>query len=402
MRQRRLDAAPGEDVGKAFPLQRPVPRAQADDDVRRVAAAAVVLDAVDDLLPDAPAGLRVPQPRDQRLRPARLRPLRDHGGDRGLRGGVRILIDGDVDPARPRRVHQGEAVGAAAPRAAAERLVVGDLHRDAGLRADPYRLAHRVEQSERLVAHVRDVDAAVARRHRGERDDLFGRGEAAGDVEQAGGQPEGAFFHRLGDERPHAVQLVARRFAVVAAHDRAADRSLAGEDRPVRTDAGVRDARQVLADRPGRAAVVPLGQRRDALQQVVVRRRHVEDAAHRVRVRIDEPGRHHQPPGVEDAVRGRVRQVADARDAVAAHRDVGAQPRIARAVDHPSAADEQVEPFRVLGGERRRGQDQREEKKEPSQACRRQSLSAHAGNSPVGARRDAGAAGDAILPPREA
>ena len=146
-------------------------------------------------------------------------------------------------------VDQGEALDALPPHVAADRLVVGHLHRKARLLADPDRLPDRVEQSLRFVAHVRDVDAAVCGGDLGQLDDLLGRREAARDVEQAGRQPERTLFHRLGDERPHPIELVRRRLAVVGPDDSATDRPLADVDRPVRADGGLGDARQVRTDR---------------------------------------------------------------------------------------------------------------------------------------------------------
>ena len=269
-------------------------------------------------------------------------------------------------PRAPRRVDEGQALGALPPRRAADRLVVGHLHGNARLLADADRLAHRVEQPLGLVAHVRDVDAPVPGRHRRERDDLLGRREAARHVEEARRQAERARLHRFGHERAHAVELVARRRAVLGPQHLAANRALPREDGPVRADAGGGNLVQMRADGPRRAAVVALGQSGDPLQQVVVGGRHVEDAAHGVGVRVDEPGGHHEPGRVDHAIRDRVGQVADARDAVPAHTDVGPDPRVPRPVDDPAAAHDQIEALRPLR-ERGRGQEDRpqEHRKKP-------------------------------------
>ncbi len=61
-----------------------------------------------------------------------------------------------------------------------------------------------------------------------------------------------------------------------------------------------------------------------------------------MRVRIDETRGDDAVPGVERAV-GRVAcQVADRRDAAAAHADIGAKAGCLAAVDHGTANDEQV------------------------------------------------------------
>jgi hypothetical protein len=88
-----------------------------------------------------------------------------------------------------------------------------------------------------------------------------------------------------------------------------------------------------------RRSVGPFHQRRHALPHVVLRRRHLEDAAARVGVRVDEPRRDHLSRRVDDARGRRVDFRRDARDGVAAHREIGAIPRAAGAVDDA--------PFRI-------------------------------------------------------
>ena len=71
-----------------------------------------------------------------------------------------ILVDGGVDAAGARLVDELQRVDALAPIRLADDLVVRDLRGQAALFADRDRLAHAVEDARRLVAHVRDVDAA--------------------------------------------------------------------------------------------------------------------------------------------------------------------------------------------------------------------------------------------------
>src|SRR5262249_2945828 len=59
-----------------------------------------------------------------------------------------------------------------------------------------------------------------------------------------------------------------------------------------------------------------------------------------VRVHVDEPGRDHQPPGVDGAAGSNIRHPADGDDAVAADADVAVKPRVAGAVHDPAVADE--------------------------------------------------------------
>ena len=71
---------------------------------------------------------------------------------------------------------------------------------------------------------------------------------------------------------------------------------------------------------------VPFRQRGDALEQVVVGGRHLEDAPHRMGVGIDEAWSNNEAIGVDHAARDRGRQIADARDPVATPADVGDAP----------------------------------------------------------------------------
>ena len=85
---------------------------------------------------------------------------------RGARGRVGVLVDRDVDAALARLRDQPQRLGAPAPGGAADHLVVRDLRRKPALLADRDRLADAVEDTRRLVPHVRDVDAAELARRR--------------------------------------------------------------------------------------------------------------------------------------------------------------------------------------------------------------------------------------------
>ena len=88
----------------------------------------------------------VAQTLQDRLAAAFERPRRHQRRlDARRRRGVGILIDGRVDAARARLVHQLQRVDAPAPVLLADDLVVRDLRRQAALLADLDRLAHAVE-----------------------------------------------------------------------------------------------------------------------------------------------------------------------------------------------------------------------------------------------------------------
>ena len=103
------------------------------------------------------------------------------------------------------------------------------------------------------------------------------------------------------------------------------------------------------AERNRRAAVGSFDHRRDALPDVVVRGRQLEDVLARVVVDVDEPGRHDLTARVDHA-RGRLgNRRCNERDRVAAHADIGAIPRAAGSVDDAAVPDDEVERLRRLG-----------------------------------------------------
>ena len=124
-----------------------------------------------------------------------------------------------------------------------------------------------------------------------ELDDLRGRRERSRHIEQAGAQTEGAVEHALADQAAHLLDLVGGRLAVDRADHLLAHRSLPDERPEVRRDVRRRDLIEKRLDRQRRRAVGPFHQRGDALADVVVGGRHLEDAAPRVRMEIDEPWR---------------------------------------------------------------------------------------------------------------
>ena len=282
------------------------------------------------------------------------------------RRGVRILVDRRVDAARARLVDELQRVDALAPVRLADHLVVRDLRRQAALLADLDGLAHAVEHARRFVAHVRDVDAAHAAGDLRELDDFCGRRERARHVEQPGAQAERAVFHPLPHEAAHLVDLGGRRLAVHRTDHLRRAPSPADERAEVRRHTSGRDALEKRLDRQRRRSVGPFHQRGDALPHVVVGGRHLEDAAARVRVDVDEPGRDDLAGGVDHARGRRLDARRDADDGVAAHRDVAEIPRAAGAVDDPAVADDEIVEGRLRArrgdqnaqGTRRRQRDE--------------------------------------------
>ena len=159
----------------------------------------------------------------------------------------------------------------------------------------------------------------------------------------------------------HLLELRRRRRAIDLADHLAAHRALADEAGEVRRDARGGHLGEKRRERNRRSAVRAFDERRDALPHVVVGRRHLEDAAARVRVDVDEAGRDDQPVGVDHARRLARDARRDARDGVAAHRDVAAIPGTRRAVDDAGVADDQVVGGASLSLEGSAGGEQCEE-----------------------------------------
>ena len=133
--------------------------------------------------------------------------------------------------------------------------------------------------------------AAAAR----QRHDLVGRRVAADFVLEAARQRDRALAHALIDQRLHLRHFVRPGGAlVVFAHHQLADGGMANGGEHV--DRGRRGAqlRQVIRDRPRRAAVLADEQRGDALRHLAGGERFGEQAVGGVVVRVDEARGQHQ------------------------------------------------------------------------------------------------------------
>jgi hypothetical protein len=189
---------------------------------------------------------------------------------------------------------------------------------------------------------VRDVDPTHRSGDLRELDHFRSRRERAGDVEQTGAEPERAVQHPLPDQPAHLLDLLRRRFPVDRSDDLIAHRPLSDEQRKVGGDVQGCQPLEKRLDRQRRRSIRALDQRRHALAHVVVGRRHVEDPAARVRVDVDEARRHHVSAGVDRPGGGALDSRRDARDRLAAQRDVAAVPRTAGAVDDARVANQEI------------------------------------------------------------
>ena len=202
------------------------------------------------------------------------------------------------------------------------------------------------------------VHAVVARRDIGKCDHLVGAGVGPGDVDQPGGETDGAVAHRRFHQPLHRGELLRGGGTVVAAHDLPPhgvvpdQRGEVGAD-PERLEAG-EERRQV-----GRgAAAVARHHRRDPVTQVVGGVRELLDALLDVGVHVDEPRREYELARLDHPRRRPPPQRADRRDPSVLDAHVGAEPRAAGAVDDPSTRHQEVE---IRRQQRCRRQDQKRE-----------------------------------------
>ena len=134
------------DLREVFAGERRIELTVRHRDVLRVAAAALVADDGRAFGLDLRARRRIFQPLQRRLASALLRPRRQQRrADARRRCGVRILIDGGVDAARPRFVDHPQRFHRAAPVRLADHLVMRDLRRQPAFFADGNRLAHALD-----------------------------------------------------------------------------------------------------------------------------------------------------------------------------------------------------------------------------------------------------------------
>ena len=169
--------------------------------------------------------------------------------------------------------------------------------------------------------------------------ELAGVGVAADFVLQAARQTHRAFAHPLLDERRHLLNLgVGSRTLVVVAHRQPADSRMADHDGDVHGRGALPPRREVLSDRPRRAAVRTEHHRGNPLCDLGRRRRLRRELGGGVIVDVDESWSDDQSFGVDDAVaRERLHIRTHADDAIVHDADVGAPQRSAGAIGHVAA-----------------------------------------------------------------
>src|SRR5256886_11733538 len=96
---------------------------------------------------------RVPEPRQQRVHAAALRPRGNRGIERGRGPDVGILVRGDVETRGARRINARDHPAHLSPAVPAGHLEVPDLGRDVALPRDAEQLVQRLVDLDTLVPH---------------------------------------------------------------------------------------------------------------------------------------------------------------------------------------------------------------------------------------------------------
>ena len=130
------------------------------------------------------------------------------------------MIGGYLHAPRPRLVHHLDDPAHLSPIVAAGGLQMSDLDWHTGCLADADDLIGSLEDAPRLVAHVRDVDAAEFRYWLGDLNHFFcARIDVQAVVLEPGADSPSPLAHSLSDDRSHAPDLFwACRSQIVATH----------------------------------------------------------------------------------------------------------------------------------------------------------------------------------------
>ena len=165
-----------------------------------------------------PPELGVQESLKKALHPPLVSPRGQARDQRGGPGLVRILIHSDVQPLLPGSLEEGEGVSALPPDGPGSCLEVADVHRDARLLPDGYRLLQGLHQVLTLPPDVGVVHTAVFSRDLRNLNNLVCLGEDAWRVDEASAQAIGSSFHCLSRVLPHLIQLAGGRLPGLEAH----------------------------------------------------------------------------------------------------------------------------------------------------------------------------------------
>ncbi|MGC3959492.1 MAG: hypothetical protein QM813_16560 [Verrucomicrobiota bacterium] len=225
---------------------------------------------------------------------------------------------------------------------------MGDFGTDFGFAGDAEDFVESGEDLGVFVAHVAGVNAVVGRDDFGEFDDFVGLGKCAGEINEAGGEADGAVFHGLFDVAFHFGEFFSRGWAIeAAAHGFLADGIVADERADVGRDAIGGDGIEEFRDVQGRATAVADDESSDAHAEEVfgasLKRFGVGIADFiGVSVDVNEARRDDEACGV-DLLVCCAGNLADLDDAAVFDGDVGEESGVARAIHDAAMADDGIE-----------------------------------------------------------
>ena len=165
-----------------------------------------------------------------------------------------------------------------------------------------------------------------------------------------------ALAHGAIDQGLHLTDLFRIGEAVGASHDFAAYAVMAHQRRYVDAEAEFVEFLEPGGEVQLRTAAVARDDRGDAIEQEVIGARIALHVAFHVSVGVDEARRQYALAGVDDARGGGLFQAAYGGDASILHRDIGAEPGVAAAIDHARVADQNV-VVGCLRGERKQEEE---------------------------------------------
>jgi hypothetical protein len=125
---------------------------------------------------------------------------------------------------------------------------MGDLDRHAALGADTDGFGYCFQDGLALAADVGSIDPVIAGDYPAQINDLVCPGEAAGRIDQPGGQAKSAGFQRLDQQQFHALQLGPSRGTVIVSHHRHAECRMACQGGNVDRQAPLLQGIQVLPE----------------------------------------------------------------------------------------------------------------------------------------------------------
>src|SRR5262249_32231773 len=307
----------------------------------RVVFEATLLQTIFGLTDHALARCLVSQSLLRFLEAAGSQPRRQARVERGRTGGVRILIHRHGQTARTSVAHQTKCHRTLAPQFLVADLEVGNLDRQSRLFTNLNTLANRIGDFVAFISHLRRVETAVLPRDPRQRHYLVGLCVSSGNVNQSGGESDGAVFHRLLDDALHLLEFFGCRRAVAEAHRLATDGAVRNERGEIHRQRLFFYATKKLRDVGGRCAAVSGDECSHTHAHEVLCGRQAVDRFD-VGVDINKPGSEYLSPGVDGPQRGLWSKAANLRDAAILNGHIGAKPRIAAAVDDASVGDKEI------------------------------------------------------------